>query len=134
VPDVLNLDWLTDEQREQLERELLRPYPVLYSISDDNTDEGGGPLYLDTNGALDDSERFPYAGDNEVGDIWFMLDAWPEAIFTDEDLGIEVDPFGVDEPWEDEPADEGSEAGDGEVEVAQDQGQADEDQATQDQP
>eukprot|EP00752_Nemacystus_decipiens_P013955 g12391.t1 len=74
---------LTDEQRRQL---AIRPYPLLYSIGEDGIDHSGGPIFMYPEGDLDEFNRFPSASDGESGDIWFLLDAWPEAVFEEGDL------------------------------------------------
>jgi hypothetical protein len=134
VPTIEQADWLTDEQLEQLKQQSVRPYPLLYSIGDDGKSQRGGPLYLTNQGDLNDGERYPSSVDGEQGDIWFMLDAWPKAIFNDADLGTEPDPFGLDEPWDAEPDEPESEAGNEDVEGEPGQGQDAEDQGDQPQP
>lgn len=123
IPGVLDELFMSDEQREKLLQLKLGPYPVLYSVGEDGTDDGGGPLLLDRHGTLGNFDRFNRDG----GDIWFMLDAMPEATFTDDDLNL--DAFGLPKS-----EDEDSEAGDDEVDVQGDQGQDAEDQPGEDHP
>ena len=89
VPTVIDeYNQLTDEQRSQL---ALQPYPLLYSVGDDGIDHGGGTIAMNPEGDLDEQSRFPNAYDGEQGDIWFLLDAWPEAVFDESDLDEDPD-------------------------------------------
>jgi len=63
---------------------------VLYSIGEDGTNDRGQWIILNEYGELNDSHRFNT--DYEESDIWFMLDAWPEALFEDSDIG-DTDPL-----------------------------------------
>ena len=93
TPWVENEEWLNDEQREQLYQASVRPYPVLYSVGEDGTDDLGQWLSLNELGRLNDSNRFN-AENYEDSDIWFMLDAWPEPLFEESDIG-DVQPLDV---------------------------------------
>jgi len=77
VPELNDADALSDAQRAQLE---LRPYVLLYSIDQDKADNGG-LLRMNAEGDLDEDRYF--SEDEEQSDIWFLLEAKPEARFDD---------------------------------------------------
>lgn len=132
IVPMLSETWHTDEQIKQLQQHAIRTYPLVYSVGEDETDQQGGPLFINEYGRLSDIDR--YQQDGNPGDIWFMLEPWPEAIFTDQNLGIDNDPFEPEFPWDETPNDEDSETGHDEVEVEPGDGQADEDQGNRPQP
>ena len=96
VPSISDPYNLTDQQLEELKQRAIRPYPLLYSVGEDGQDQNGGPLSIDSAGELDDSSDGRYRSDGQPGDIWFLLDPWPQRIFTDQDLWLDVDPYDLD--------------------------------------
>lgn len=75
-PDIANV--LTEEQRSKL---AIKPYALLYTVDRDGIDNGGG-LHMSVFGHLEEN----YASDGEEGDIYFLLDASPKQLFTQEDV------------------------------------------------
>lgn len=89
IPGIDSVYRLTGEQVTELKRRVIRPYPIVYSIGMDNQDSFGQFMIVSELGELNDT-RWSNTEDVDA-DIWFMLDAWPEAIFAESDLQAEDD-------------------------------------------
>lgn len=84
VPGIDSVYRLSSEQVDELKRSVIRPYPVVYSIGMDSKDSNGQFMIVSDLGELDDTRW--HNNEDDHADIWFLLDAWPEAVFDESEF------------------------------------------------